>query len=496
MLGVWTTPWGRRLTLAGLGAATALGQAPTDLWFVSVLALAAVFAIYTRSVTRWSAFATGWWAGLGYFAVALRWIVEPFLVDVATYGWMAPFAIVLMSGGAAVFWGLATAASHRVAPRIGIGFVASLTLAEVARSLMFTGFPWALLGHIWIETPLAQTAALWGPHGLTLITLIVSVSLARLFERKWAWVAPPALAVVAALLFMPPSQPRDAEAPMIRIVQPNIPQEEKWDLAKRDSNFTELLSLTALPSDGLDLIVWPESAVTELLEFAGAEIETISDMAGGTPVVTGIQRRSDASLYHNSLILIDQGGQVSDPYDKRHLVPFGEYFPGGELAARLGLRGFAASQGFGFTSGSNTSLLHLPEIGLARPLICYEGIFAEEIALSEDRPRVLLLITNDAWFGQGAGPEQHLAQARLRSIEQGLPMIRSANTGISAMIDAHGRVVSRLALNEKGVVDANLPPARPATIYSQVGDIPVLGAIMLLLFLAFAVSRRISIDPA
>ena len=236
--------------------------------------------------------------------------------------------------------------------------------------------------------------------------------------------------------------------------------------------------------------------MTELLEFAGAEIETISDMAGGTPVVTGIQRRTDISLYHNSLILIDQGGHVSDPYDKRPLVPFGEYFPGGELAARLGLRGFAASQGFGFTSGSNTSLLHLPEIGLARPLICYEGIFAEEIALSEDRPRVLLLITNDAWFGQGAGPEQHLAQARLRSIEQGLPMIRSANTGISAMIDAHGRVVSRLALNEKGVVDANLPPARPATIYSQVGDIPVLGAIMLLLFLAFAVSRRISIDPA
>ena len=193
--------------------------------------------------------------------------------------------------------------------------------------------------------------------------------------------------------------------------------------------------------------------------------------------------------------MIETGGQVTETYDKQHLVPFGEYFPGGELAARLGLRGFASSQGFGFTPGSSEKSIDIPGIGPARPLICYEGVFAEEIS-SDIRPNVLLLITNDAWFGNGAGPEQHLAQARLRSIEQGLPMIRAANTGISAMIDPFGRLTETLKLGEQGVLDVPLPPVVPAPLYTRFGDSLALGATLLLLLTSFFRQRRKGIDPS
>ena len=488
-------PWGRRLTLVLLGVAAGLGQAPTGLWAITILALAAVIALFRTSLSTRSAFGAGWWSGLGYFAFSLRWIVEPFLVDAATYGWMAPFALGLMAGGAAMFWGVAGYVAYRFCRPLDVGFVATLGLVEIARSLVLTGFPWALIGHIWVDTPLALTAAIWGPHGLTLIALFLALSVLRLLSGQWLWAIAPAGAAVAFFALFPPAPQTPETAPIIRIVQPNIPQQDKWDPRKKADNFARLLTLSSLPTGDPDLIVWPETALAEILERAGPSIDTISDLAGNVPIITGVQRRARDDIYHNSLIMIETGGEVTATYDKQHLVPFGEYFPGGELAARLGLMGFASSQGFGFTPGSTETRIDVPGIGTARPLICYEGIFSEELT-TDQRPDLLLLITNDAWFGKGAGPEQHLAQARLRSIEQGLPMVRAANTGISAMIDPYGRLISIMALDEQGVLDVQLPQPTHATLYARYGDILAIGAALLLLLTSIFRMRRNAIDRA
>lgn len=188
------------------------------------------------------------------------------------------------------------------------------------------------------------------------------------------------------------------------------------------------------------------------------------------------------------MVMIGRGGTIDAIYDKRHLVPFGEYFPGGELAALLGLTGFASSQGAGFSIGATDQLIEIPNIGTARALICYEGIFAEEISVGQKRASLIILITNDAWFGESAGPQQHLVQARFRAIEQGLPMIRSANTGISAMIDPYGRAIHSLGLGQTGIIDARLPTALPATTYSKYGDWPALIACLLLV--SFVSTRK------
>ncbi|MEJ8561217.1 apolipoprotein N-acyltransferase [Yoonia sp. GPGPB17] len=483
--------WVQLLLLALLGAAAGLGQAPFDLWPASILALGALFLTYANSATARQAALRVWAFGFGYFAFSLRWIVEPFLIDIARHGWMAPFALLLMGAGAALFWALAAWVASRVAPgRIGM-FGLLLVGAEVLRSLILTGFPWALLGHIWITTGLAQVAAFGGPHVLTLLTVICGVSVAALFrrERVMGFVT---LGLVLALSFVarPGSAPeRTADRPVVRLVQPNAPQHQKWDPAYSDIFLNRLLQQTSA-GDIPDLVVWPETAIVYLLNHIDDDLSLLSDAARGAPLVFGIQRRDAQTRAYNSLVVMGPGGEVQSIYDKRHLVPFGEYIPGARFLGKMGATGLARNLGVGFTPGSTPGPINLPGIGAAVPLICYEGIFAEEIAYGNTRPRLLLLITNDAWFGQAAGPHQHLAQARLRAIEQGLPMVRVANTGISAMIDAKGRIITSLPLGVDGAIDVPLPAALPATPYSRWGDVPVVAVLLLLTFGAYVSAKR------
>jgi apolipoprotein N-acyltransferase len=226
--------------------------------------------------------------------------------------------------------------------------------------------------------------------------------------------------------------------------------------------------------------VWPETAIPCLFNHIEDDLRLLSDAARGAPLVFGIQRRDAEQRFYNSLVVMGAGGQIDSVYDKRHLVPFGEYIPGGDLLGRFGISGLAATNGGGFAKGTTPGPITLPGIGKAVPLICYEGIFAEELTDGGDRARLLLLITNDAWFGQAAGPYQHLAQARLRAIEQGLPMVRAANTGVSAMIDAKGRIVAQLALGVDGVLDVALPKDLPPTVYVRWGDWPLITVLILL----------------
>jgi apolipoprotein N-acyltransferase len=237
-----------------------------------------------------------------------------------------------------------------------------------------------------------------------------------------------------------------------------------------------------------DLVVWPESAIPDLLNYADDKLAQISDAARGAPVIVGVNRR-EGQRYYNSLVLLGRGGVVERLYDKQHLVPFGEYIPGGELIGDVGLGNFGASTGGGFSSGTTSRIMDVPGIGAIRPLICYEGIFANEIG-ADTRPRTMILITNDAWNGKDAGPLQHLAQARLRAIEQGMPMVRVANTGVSALIDAQGRLHGTIGMDTAGYLDLPLPPLALPTVYSLSGDWPFYTLLFLSLAAFLGFKRR------
>ena len=469
--------WSRAFSLVLLGVIVAFGMAPLDWWFVAVPAWAVVLAVLASAPGMRMALGAALCIGLGYFGFTLRWLVDPFLVDAATWGWAAPLAVSLMALRETLFWVAGTLVARLIAPGRLSALVLSLTLAEALRGYLFTGFPWALIGHVLIPTPWAQLAAYGGPHLLTLLTLTVAAGLVRVAQRRWWGAVPLVVTLAVAPVLVPPSTPPAPDAPVIRIVQPNAPQDEKWDPAQNLVFFQRMIAYTqAEPRP--DLIVWPETAVPVLLDYATPELEAISEAAQGVPLVTGINRSQDG-LYYNSLIVLGRMGQVQQSYDKAHLVPFGEYVPFGEVLKNMGIHGLATSEGGGFAKGAVPQpLIDLPGVGTARALICYEGIFAEEIA-TDERPRLLMMITNDAWFGKGAGPTQHLLQARLRAIEQGLPMVRSANTGISAMIDAYGRLTAMIPLDEAGYVDAALPPARDATPYVRWGDGPVIVLVLI-----------------
>lgn len=494
--------------LGGLGAA--LGQAPWGLWPVALAGLAALALAVARAPGLRAAFGLGWLGGLAMFALALVWIVEPFFIEPERHAWMAPFALGLMAAGMALFWGAAgwlAAWLARPGPGLAWAFGLALTGAEALRGHLLGGFPWAMPGHVWIDTPLAQLAALGGALALTGLALALAAGLAALAlapRRATALAAalPLALAAVGwawgqGQLARPMPPDRDLR---LRLVQPNAAQALKWDPAFAEMFFFRHLDLTAAPpADGRapDLVLWSETAVPFFLDAPGAGLAMAAEAAGGAPLVLGIQRRgrgADGVLrYHNSLAVIDAAGEPGAVYDKHHLVPFGEYIPWlGPLADRPGFEWLAAFTGsalLGYTPGPGPVLLDLGAAGRALPLICYEAVFPRHLRTPE-RPDWVMQLTNDAWFGEHSGPFQHLALARLRAIEQGLPLVRVANTGVSAVIDGRGRLRAELGLGMTGALDADLPAPLPPTAYARTGDLPWhLGLIVALAGLALR--RRI-----
>lgn len=483
------------------GAVVGLALPPFDLWFLGLIGLALSLQLLRVSRSGREAALIGWGFGTGYFAVTLHWIVEPFIVDADRYLWMAPFALVFITTGLALFWGAAFWAafrlSHGAKPLIvALAWAICLCSAELVRSYILTGFPWALVSQIWVETDMIQWISILGPHGLTLATLL-AVGLASSAFSTIGWLNRFTLLIPICILtggfywLSPVLQPQPTGA-VIRLVQPNAPQHEKWNpdlipmFFQRQIDFTAAATATGKRPD---LIVWPETAVSNLLENAGPAFDIISDAAEGSPVVMGILRRN-AQQYYNSLVLLDVNGEQAGLYDKHHLVPFGEYIPFGSVLGKFGLRGLAAQDGGGYSAGPGPELMDLGVLGRALPLICYEAIFPQDVNGASERPDFLLQITNDAWFGSFSGPYQHLAQARMRAIEQGLPMIRAANTGVSAMIDARGQIVAQLGLGVAGFVDADLPATLPPTLYATSGDVPIF------LLLVLSLVALISIKPS
>jgi apolipoprotein N-acyltransferase len=512
--------WRRRLIALVAGAISAFAMAPYDLWPL----LALTFPVLVWLIDGAGAgvaglrasFGAGWWFGFGYFLAGLYWIGMALLVEADQFGWLLPLAVVAIPAGLALFTGggalLARLLWTPGPPRI-LAFAAGLTVAEWLRGHVLTGFPWNSFGQALASMPaIAQTASMIGLWGLTLITLVTLASPATLADPPEATKRPwlmPAISVVLLLALagvglhrLTTTDAATVTGVRLRIMQPNLPQDEKF----KPSAKQKVLDLYKSVSDratGPDArgvrdvthLIWPESAFPFFLERDADALAQIADMLPpGVVLITGAARIEDARggqsrpKVFNSIRVLGDDGAILSTYDKVHLVPFGEFLPLQNFLEGLGLQQLTRVRG-GFTPGAARQTLSIPRLPPAAPLICYEVIFPGQVQSEGTRPAWLLNVTNDAWFGRTPGPHQHFAQSRLRTIEEGLPLVRVANNGISAVVDPLGRIVRSLPLGAEGVIDSGLPRAIEPTIYARLGDAPTLFAVLLLV-VAVLVYRR------
>jgi apolipoprotein N-acyltransferase len=513
--------WKRAAIALVAGALSALAMAPFNAWPVLFLTFpVAVWLIDGAAAGRWrgvpAAAMSGFWFGLGYFVPGLYWIGYAFLVDAPTFAWLMPFAVLGLPAYLALFtafgFALARLMWTRDASRL-LALAISLTIGEWLRGHVLTGFPWNTFGYALSEPlALAQTASLIGLWGMTFLSVAIFASPAVLIDgssrgRK-PWIAP----VTALLLLVVMGifgavrltlQPTAVTNVKLRIMQPNLQQDVRFNYAAKAEVMQKYLTLSDRASGpqstgvrDAHILIWPESAFPFFLTREADAMAQIADLLPkGTVLITGSVRAPDVppgvriTRAYNSIYVIDHDGGVLSVYDKLHLVPFGEYLPFQDLMEKLGFVQLTKVQG-GFIPGTRRRSLEIPDAPRALPLICYEAIFPGSVAARDDRPGWIVNLTNDGWFGISTGPYQHLQQARLRAIEEGLPVVRAANTGISAVIDPEGRIVARLGLGIEGVLDASLPTAIPPTIYARIGDIPA--ATIVTAALLLVIRRRIS----
>jgi len=474
------------LTALFLGAVTVLALPPFSIPIVLPVVFGGLFCL-TVSESRTRAFLAGWAFGLGFFLFGLSWIAESFFVDAERFGWMAVPAVAGLAAGLALFPAAAMVvfASTRTTGVSGaLIFAASWSGSEWLRGTVLTGFPWNLIAYAWADHDVPRQLAAWvGSYGLSLITVLLATLPTLVFSRNRRHRGAAALLCVALATGvwmvglarlaerLPPTEFT------VRIVQGNIPQRQKWDPALRARNIARYLDLSAQPGR-FELLLWPESAFPGYLDEEPGMLARISEVVpDGAMLLTGAQTREvdeNGQRYRNSILAIDATGQIVARYEKHHLVPFGEYVP---LRGILPLERLTAGLG-DFTPGPGPQTFKLPELPPVGLSICYEAIFPGRIVDAAERPNWIFNATNDAWFGASLGPRQHLASSRMRAVEEGLPLIRAANTGISAIIDGNGRILSRFGLDETGVLDGRLPAALPPTPFSRYGQV--------IFFLAFA----------
>lgn len=423
-----------------------------------------------------SSFFVGWLFGFGYFVGGLWWIGNALLVEADEFAWALPLAMLGLPAVLAIYYGLATMLA-RLLWSEGLGRLAALAagfaLAEWLRGWLLTGFPWNAIGYGAMPMPLMmQSAHLVGLYGVTTLAVFVFSAPALIGTRRGMV---PGLLLAAILLFAHLgygyarlSQPITAlagKAPVIRLVQPVIDQAQKMDDKQKSAVFEAHLALTTETLKGTtekpDIIIWPETSIPFILtdnKDALARIAAVLD--DNQVLIAGAVREEDAGAglaprYYNSVLMIDGHGNIIGASDKVHLVPFGEYVPFESWLLGMGVQAVAEMPG-GFSAAASHTLLNLPSGMKLYPLICYEAIFPDEIFNDAAGASALLNITNDGWFGNSPGPYQHFHQAQVRAVETGLPLIRSGNNGISAFVNDRGQIISGLALNVRGAIQASL----------------------------------------
>jgi apolipoprotein N-acyltransferase len=514
--------WRRILVAFVAGAGAVLALAPLNLWpapFVSfsILLWLVDGAAAGRLGGVWSAAAVGWWFGFGYFLAGLYWIGHAFLVDVRTFGWFLPLAVMALPAGMALYTALGVALARliwtRGATRV-LALAAALTFSEWLRGHLLGGFPWNTFGYALISPLwLAQGAALIGIWGLTFIAIAVFAAPAVLADdrsdtaRPWLPVAMSFALIMALAVFgavrLAAHPTAFVEGVRLRIMQPNLRQDEKFNISHKQQVMSRYLDLSAAstgpqPAGLKDVthLIWPESAFPF---FLTREPDALAQIAAllrpDTVLITGGIRPPEAmstqpvTRAYNSIYVIGPDGSILSFYDKVHLVPFGEYLPFQEALERLGVMQLTRTRG-GFIAGDRRRNQRLPGAPDFLPLVCYEVIFPGAAVPVSERPGWMLNLTNDGWFGQSAGPYQHFQQARVRAIEEGLPLVRAANTGISAVVDPLGRVIRSLPLGREGVIDAALPQRLAPTLYARAGDGP-LAAMLILALIVIWRSRAV-----
>jgi apolipoprotein N-acyltransferase len=494
--------------LAGLSAAC--GFEPVGLWPLTLLAVAGLLWLVAAAPSPRSALARGWWFGVGYFTLGLNWIATAFTFQSEMPAWLGWIAVLLLSLYLAVYPAIAAGLAWRHGRasglRLALVFAAAWIVTEWLRATLFTGFAWNPLGVALLPTPLAPLATVIGTYGLSGVAALVAAALLLLFRREWRAAAAllAAVAAVAGLVFAAAAPPDAKSGIAIRIVQPNIGQQDKW---KEGFNEVSLARLRALSASGRReprLLLWPEAAVTRPLEngveipafyrreTAGLRRDVGTMLGEGDLLLTGgVTWQStnglDLTSATNSVFAMDRSGRILGRYDKAHLVPYGEYLPARPILSAIGLSRLAPGD-VDFDPGPGPRTLALPLIGKVGFQLCYEIIFSGEVVDRRNRPDFLFNPSNDAWFGAW-GPPQHLAQARLRALEEGLPVLRSTPTGISAVIDSRGRLLHSLPWRTMGVIDARLPSPRPPTLFARYGNILPLLFALLLAVAAIAVGR-------
>jgi apolipoprotein N-acyltransferase len=481
--------WRTYLVAIVAGMAAALAMPPLFWLPLGVVGVVIFVRQWDTAPTPKAALLRGWAWGWGHFAVGSYWMVEAFFVPPADFAWLGPPAVLGLAVVLGFFPAMTAGAACWLARRFSylggryrrlVVLAILWTATEWTRGHIFTGFAWNPLGHVWaFAPPLLQGAAVVGVYGLGTLTFVILAAPAAGWRAAIAALGVVVAAGGAGLAVMPPPDVGQ-EGPLIRIVQPNVAQSEKMAANDRAAQFQKLIELSRRPGfDRLAAVVWPEVAVPFVVEPGSAALPAMAQAAppngyllGGMP--RGTTNRDDGVW--NSLLAIDAKGVIQAHYDKVHLVPFGEYIPWHkEFPPISGAIGRGS-----FEVGSSFVTLALPGLPPFSPTICYEAIFPGAVTGPGPRPRWLVNVTNDAWFGTSSGPYQHLTSARLRTIEEGLPMFRAANTGVSAVIDAYGRVLASLDMEKQGVLDHAIPAERVATPYARWGDTTLLALLMCL----------------
>lgn len=511
------TRYPKTIALAA-GLVSATGFAPLGLWPLTLIAFAVLIALVERAPDWHGAFLRGWLFGVGHFALGLNWIAHAFDFQNAMPHWLGYIAVVALSLYLAVYPGLAALLAFRVRggrpmsrALFTLAFAAAWIVTEYLRAICFTGFAWNPLAAVTVGVPAASYAMWVGTYGLSGLLVVVAGWLWWL--GAWArdaasgvrgrdtghYAAVAASALILVLFYTGfPARVLNADirlavrevGPVIRIVQPNLSLAEQRNGEADESNVALLERLTGPATTTARLILWPEGAVPYYLDeeswarFRLAKLLGPRDilLTGGSTLI--YNKAGDLTAARNSVFAIDAKSDIVARYDKTHLVPYGEYLPLRPILSAIGLARLVESD-VDFVPGEGSLTASVPGIGRIGVQICYEIIFSGEVVDRAQRPQFIFNPSIDAWFGAW-GPPQHLAQARLRAIEEGLPVVRATSTGISAIIDADGRVLASVPLDQAGFIATRLPPPKPATLFANYGNSIPLALALLLAIAAIA----------